>query len=874
MRDLIGRTLGHYRIVDKIGEGGMGEVYRAHDERLERDVAVKVLPAGIADDPERLGRFEREAKAIAKLDHPNILAIHDYGTQDGITYAVMELLEGESLRELIVRGGLTAGMAVEYARAIADGLSAAHDKGIVHRDLKPENVFLTKDSRIKILDFGLAKLAQPEVALTTETPTEKLYTRPGGLLGTVAYMAPEQLQAKPADHRSDIFALGVVLYEMMARRRPFGGGTTAEVAAGILEKDPEPIPDSVPTSLANVVSKCLAKRPEDRFSSAHDLSLTLGAIESSSREKSFVERRWPHIAAVVVATLIALFFVSLPGGLFERSADEPGQTEVPRIVVLPFENLGSPDDEYFADGMTEEIISRLSAVRELLVISRTSAMHYKSTDKAIRQIGDELNVQYVLEGTVRWERTGEGHGRVRITPQLINVADDTHIWSDRFDRAMESVFEVQSEIAEQVVRQLHINLRIPEKDALSARPTGSPEAYEAYLRGLENFSINDRGAAVLAEKLFGRAVELDPQFAGAWAALGDLHSWLYFVGFDRSLERRTAAKQAIEKALELDTGLPEGRLALGNYYYRDRDYRSALEEFDRVLAIRPNSTGALSGRAYVLRRQGRWEESTALFERVLEISPRDDQIAYSLSGNFSCLRDFRRAEEYADLAVSLAPDDPDGYGVLYTTFFRQGRLRDARTVYEEKPVTSPRGEIGWIRLEIAERRFEAALARVHETPETMYEQALGARAAGRRALDECACLFFLRDQAGIQEACGRALVTLEQRTREHPDNYYFLEALGLTYAYLGRKNDAIRVGQRAVALWPVAKDALVGPDLIEDLAAIYALVGEPDAAIDQIEYLLSIPCEVNVGWLRVHPWWDPLRDHPRFQELLEKYDNN
>ena len=285
MRDFIGRTLGHYRIVEKIGEGGMGEVYRAHDERLDRDVAVKVLPVSVVQDPDRIARFEREAKAVAQLAHPNILEIWDFGSEDGVAYAVMELLEGESLRELVSKGGITTGKAVEYARAIADGLAAAHDKGIIHRDLKPENVFLTKDGRIKILDFGLAKLKLPEADLTTETPTATLDTAPGGLMGTVPYMAPEQVQGQPADQRSDIFALGVVLYEMLTGHRPFGGSTTVETAAAILKEDPEPIAVAAPSFrlLSAASSRSASKNdPEDRFSSAHDLALTLGAVDTAA----------------------------------------------------------------------------------------------------------------------------------------------------------------------------------------------------------------------------------------------------------------------------------------------------------------------------------------------------------------------------------------------------------------------------------------------------------------------------------------------------------------------------------------------------------------------------------------------------------------
>jgi serine/threonine protein kinase/Tfp pilus assembly protein PilF len=875
---MIGRVLGHYRIVEKIGEGGMGVVYRAHDERLDRDVAVKVLPEDVAQSADRSSRFEREAKAVAKLDHPNILAIHDYGTQDGVTYAAMELLEGQSLRELISGGGITTGMAVGYAQTIADGLAAAHDKGIVHRDLKPENVFLTRDGRIKILDFGLAKLTGPEVALTTETPTETLDTKPGGLMGTVAYMAPEQLQGKRADHRSDIFALGVLLYEMLTGQRPFPGGTTAEVAAGILEKDPEQIPDSVPATLATVVSKCLAKRSEDRFSSAHDLSLTLGAIDTGvvtlpPREKSFVERRWPYIAAVVIVAIVALVFVLRPERLFERSADEPIKAEIPRIVVLPFENLGSPDDEYFADGITEELISRLAAVSGLQVISRKSAMYYKDKDLPLKQIGKELDVGYVLEGTIRWDR-GEGeHGRVRITPQLIHVADDAHLWADRYDRVLEDIFAVQSDIAQQVVGQLQVALLGSERSVLVEQPTDNPEAYEAYLRGLANFELNDYQQILVAAKMFERAVELDPGFAQAWSRLSHVHSYLYGNGFDPTPARRNRAREAAERALSLDPEMPDGLLALGWYFYKcERDYEKALQRCAEVLKVQPNHEGALSLQAYVLRRKGWWVESTQLLEQVFRFSPRARGIASDLSTNYFCLRDFGKSEQYRDQAISLEPDNADDYLEKFEFLLRQGKIPEARAFYEGLPLSSPYLVISRVSLEIADRNFEKALETVRGIPENDWVDAFGTYGTFLNSVQECDCLYYLGDEEVVREICNPVRLSLEATIEEQGAHRIPCWMLGAVNAYLGRREDATREGEKAAAL--IKGDAMLHPRYLQYLAHIYTVVGEHEAALDQIEHLLSIPSALNVGDLRVHPYWDPLRDHPRFQALLEKYDNN
>jgi non-specific serine/threonine protein kinase len=874
---MIGQTLSHYRITSKLGEGGMGVVYRAHDERLDRDVAIKVLPEAVAEEPDRLARFEREARAAAALDHPNILAVHELGEHEGRPFIVTELLEGENLRSVIDSGGLTVRTSIAYAVQVANGLAAAHDMGISHRDLKPENLFLTRSGTVKILDFGLAKL-KPEHALTTETPTATLQTSPGTLVGTVAYMAPEQVKGEPADHRSDIFALGVVLYEMLTGTRPFRGGTTAETAAAILKEDAEPLSSetsNVPPALASIVSRCLEKRPQDRFSSAHDLALTLDAIDGAVPSPtagvgSLVRRRWPHILAVVAAGFIGLLFVLPPTGLLERLIGQPSEATPPRIVVLPFENLGSPEDEYFADGMTEEMISRLAGVSGLHVISRTSALYYKGTAKTIRDIGEELDVQYALEGTVRWERGVEGEGRVRITPQLIHVADDRHLWSERYDRAIESVFQVQAEIAQRVVEQMEIVLLPPEKEAIAARPTDNTEAYEAYLRGLhysgDRMDLDD---AHLAVAMYQKAVELDPDFAVAWAALSMRLSQLYFRGIDRSPEIQTASMDSAEKALEIDPSLPDGHCALGVYHYRHRDYHLALEAFDRALSIRPGFTPAMAWKAYVFRRQGRWPEAIELQRRVFSLDPKDAVLADNLSHSYRCIRDFRQADRFSDLSISLAPDSVTGFFDKSLSLYRRGRFREARIVLENAPMTAAAHEQFLVDLDLAERRFDVALARILGLPESLYVEVWGQLGEITRGLDECRCYHFLADEQGVETACGRVLSRCEELGWEDSETRM---DLGLAYAYLGLKERAIIEGERAVALLPVSRDAFLGPNRVLDLARIYAIVGEPEAAIDQLDYLLSIPSLLTVGYLRHHPVWDPLRDHPRFQALLEKYE--
>jgi serine/threonine protein kinase/tetratricopeptide (TPR) repeat protein len=877
---MIGTTLGHYRITAKIGEGGMGEVYRAHDERLDRDVAIKVLHEAVAQDADRLARFEREAKAVAKLDHPNILAIHDFGTEEGVTYAVMELLEGESLREVIKGGGLTPGKAVEHAQAIASGLAAAHDKGIVHRDLKPENVFLTKDGRIKILDFGLAKLTLPDQDLSTETPTATLETKPGGLLGTVAYMAPEQVQGRPADHRSDIFALGVVLFEMLTGHRPFGGGTTVETAAAILKEDPEPISVAAPgvqPALATVVSKCLEKRPEDRFSSAHDLSLTLGAVESTAtappaQERSLISRRWPHVLAVVIAALIAVFFVLPPQGLFERLAEKPPKTAPPRIVVLPFENLGSPDDEYFAHGITEEITARLASLRGLQVISRTSAVQYAGTNKSIKEMGEELGVGYVLEGTVRWAR-GAGASRIRITPQLIRVEDDTHLWAESYDRVLNDIFEVQSEIAGMVTDQLGLTLGGTEKGGIDLQPTDSVEAYQAYLRGRyyatrPHFTYQNWDRAMAA---YQRAVELDPDFALAHAQLARGHALLQFYRHDLTPERLEAADEAAARAAELAPESSRVRLALGYYrLWAYRDVVKALEEFARAEAGIPHSAEVLEAKGDVFILQGRWEEALDAFQRASDLSPRDAGLVGMTADVLWTIRRYPEAVAAADRAINLAPDTlwPYLYKVL-ALWSWHGSAADTRSILEAFPGTTSGWERwAWFWQEMYEGRYREALDRLSSTDSGWIRIKMFARPNSLYA----AQAYELLDEPELaRRSYEVSQGLLEPEVLASPEDPRLHSSLGIVYAALGRKEDAIREGIRATELLTRSMDGFYYLPYVVDLAHIYTIVGENEAALDQIEYLLTNPSWISAPFLEMDPRWDPLRDHPRFQALLEEH---
>ena len=530
-----GTRLGPYEILAPLGAGGMGEVYRARDPRLKRDVALKVLPEEMAQDSERLERFEREAQTLAALNHPHIVTIHTVEEAEGVRFLTMELVEGKTLTQVTPRGGLALPEFLRLAVPLSEAVAAAHEKGVTHRDLKPGNVMVTDDGRVKVLDFGLAKV-EPEAGEMdgSDAPTAHA-TGAGRVMGTAPYMSPEQVEGKAVDHRSDVFSLGILFYEMLTGDRPFQGDTSAAVASSILRDSPSVMEQKadLPRDLGKLIRHCLEKDPRKRYQSTLDLANDLdelrrevdsGEARTSSgaplAEPSGGRRAWLVGAAVVAALALGIGYLqtrSAPG----LPPTETATSERQMLVVLPFENLGAPEDAYFAAGMTEEITSRLARVSGLGVISRTSATEYDRSGKTMKQLGADLGVGFVLEGTVRWDHQAEGQGRVRITPQLIRVADDTHLWADSYDRVLDDIFEAQSEIAQEVVSQLGVTLLPEEQRTVEAKPTESLEAYNLYLQGqFVRFQTADGFESMrVAAGHFRRATEEDPDFAEAYAAL-------------------------------------------------------------------------------------------------------------------------------------------------------------------------------------------------------------------------------------------------------------------------------------------------------------------------------------------------------------------
>jgi serine/threonine-protein kinase len=550
------------------------------------------------------------------------------------------------------------------------------------------------------------------------------------------------------------------------------------------------------------------------------------------------------------------------------------QPERKMLVVLPFENLGSAEDEYFADGVTEEITARLAGIQALGVIARKSAIQYKETEKTIQQIGEELGVEYLLEGTIRWQRATGDQNQVRVTPQLIRISDGTHLWADVYQAELTDIFQVQSDIAEKVAEELGVALLDTERQAIVSKPTENLEAYRAYLRGFDLYWRQTdffKENYDLAIQMFERAVELDPEFALAYANLSQVHSFMYTAGFDRSEERQALAKAAADRALELQPDLPDAHLALGFYHYWCHlEYDEALSEFAIAERGRPDDPRVLEASTFVLRRQGRYAEAVEKLETSFKLSPRDAELAGNIAYAYTALRDYPKALRYVETSIALIPDQASDYvGKALIYLLWKGDTKSARAILDDVPRSIDDAVYtGWFWLEMLDRDYDEALRRIDAISAEYFEDHSRlipwTQMAGM-------VYRFQGNEKLARVSFDSARVILEREVKLRPDDYRVRGQLGIVYAGLGNKEDAVREGMRAVELLPITRDALIGPDRIEDLAVIYTIVGEYEAALDQIEYLLSIPCIFSVQVLRMDPRWDALRDHPRYSRIVRRF---
>lgn len=851
----------HYRILEKIGSGGMGEVYLALDTKLNRKVALKFLPPHLCQDEDCRKRFTREAQAAAGLDHPNIAAIYEVGEYQGRPFYAMQIVEGQSLKDVIAGKDLPIDRILEIGIQVCEGLQAAHDKGIIHRDIKPSNILLDSHGRVRIVDFGLAVIRGSEQL-----------TKTGSTLGTIGYMSPEQIQGKEVDHRSDLFSLGVVLYELITGQNPFMQESEAATLAAVSDHLPEPLArfkSGIPDTLQPIIDKALEKNAKIRYQHADGMladlmrvkrSLDTGqSISGATLPENRSVRPWWIAGAVIAVTVAVALIVSKPW-VTDTAGGKPDQI---RLVVLPFENLGGPEDEYFADGITDAITSRLAKISGLGVISRTSAKKYRETEKTLKQIGAELDVSYVLEGTILWDKSGDPD-RVRIIPQLIQVSDDSHIWAEEYERELTQIFAVQTDIATSIANRLNIALLEPERKALAEIPTVSTEAYHAYL------AAGEQETDSLKVLMYKRAIDLDPGFALAYADLSWHHSTMYQLNRDRSDRRLQLAKSAADSALALQPDLPNAHLALGWYYYCGfREYDKALEEYAIAKKGLPNDQGIYMVEGWIRRRQGRFQEALDDFTKAFQLNPKSGSAAFDVATSYQRLRNYEEALTYIDKSISLDPGTRWSYATKTLILILMGDPQSARRLLTNLP-NQKQVWMMWAYLEMSERNYDEALKYLSIPQEEVFNAGTTMMSVNvwRGGIYLC-----MGEEELARIAFDSARVFLESHEDEYAEYIGYRSSLAMACAGTGQKEKAIRLGQLELEKYPYSQDALEGIRAEWDMAKIYVMTGEFDAAIDLIEHFMSVPFDLeSVATLRSLPWWDPLRGNPRFQALIEKYE--
>jgi eukaryotic-like serine/threonine-protein kinase len=861
LQDALGAA---YVLEREIGRGGMARVYVAEDTKHGRSVALKVLNPGLTMS---LGaeRFRREIAVAASLHHPHVLTVLDSGaTPDGQLWFTMPYVDGENLRTRLSReGALPIADALRIALQTADALEYAHSRGIIHRDIKPENILLS-GSHALVADFGIARLLARDNDATGEA-----LTTAGMVIGTPGYMSPEQASGAPLDTRTDVYSLGVVLYEMLAGESPFQGVMANALFAAMISMETPSIRRARPEvteRLDAALRKALAAAPCDRWSSAGEfaaaLQTTAGAILPPLRTPVRTPARTRR---ALVATLALALGLTVGAGVLHGWKSTRMAPTTLRLAVLPFENVGDSGDAYFADGVTDAVRGKLAGLPGLEVTGSTSSARYRHTTKTPREIGEELGVPYLLEGKVRWAKAPDGTSRVRVTPELVDVGTSTDKWEQPFDAPLTDVFEVQTDIAGEVAQELEIALTPAMERTLASQPTTDMTAYDAYLRG-EALSSGGGANVVLRRIAFlQEAVNRDSTFALAWAALARAQTSEYSDGIPRPAVADSADRNSA-RGLALAPGLSSPHTARANYYlYVLKDAQRALHEDSTALALAPRDANTLRRTGNVEATLGRWDAAAAHHTEAVRLDPQSAVAANDLGHLELLLGHYDEAHAALDHATALAPT---GVTLIENNLLLklvQGDLAGGRAALRSIPSSVDRnglvaylatyGDLGWA-LDSSDANRLLALG-----PDAFGND----RAAW--AIVMAQQYAFHGDLRRMRAYADSARVAFEPQLDAAPDDAQRHAVLGLALAYLGRREDAIREGKRGVALLPITRDALLGPYVQHQLARIYMVLGDQERALDALEPARRVPYILSPGWLRIDPNFAPLRGNPRFERL-------
>jgi serine/threonine protein kinase/tetratricopeptide (TPR) repeat protein len=865
---MIGKTISHYKILEKLGEGGMGVVYKAEDIQLQRLVALKFLPQHISGHPEEKARFIHEARSASALNHPNVTTIHGIEESAEGLFIAMEYVEGRTLKQMVEKETLSIKRVLDIGIQVCEGIAMAHRKGIVHRDIKSENIMLTNEGLVKIMDFGLAKLRG--VTKITET---------GSTLGTAAYMSPEQAQGEEVDQRSDIFSFGVVLYELLTKQLPFGGEHPAAIIYSIINEEPQPIArynNQASAKLEDIVSKALAKDKEERYQHIDDLLADLRREKKSleyvktavATQPAELPRVVKKRAIPVLVGLLAVLILIVVYFAFLKQKEPITVSIKPSIAVLYLQNLSeNKEDEYFAAGMTEDIITQLSKIGGLLVASRSDIEQFKNKQIDVKEVADKLRVKYVMEGSVR-----KYGNKIRIACQLIKATDGFHVWADSYDRQMEDLFAIQTDVAKSVAQALKVALAPPELAMIEKKPTQNVQAYDYYLQGREYYfggGSNTKEGLELSTKMFEKALQADSNFALAYAGLSDCYSSYVMLGVDPRKSWLEKAEKTGLKALALDPNLAEAHRALSRLYWTEGKTKKTIQEAQEAVKVNPNYGEAWVTLGFMYTWTGQYPKAESALMKALEVKPTENQLFLAIIGLYAKWGKKEKVEEYFSKGIEIQPTSIRIYITMSGWYIRWGELEQAKRMAYKALNTNPHSI--WA-LGILEEIF--MLSGVNDSSSFYLNEARREDSESDWFV-EMAYLALMRGnkkQADIYlDSCIQFNQPLVKEFEGLPYEYQSRLRIALAYALKGESRKALEQAENvrsSLGESLLSVEWAFGRDIGLPLSFVYSLTGQEKEAVRMLDFSVKNNF-VTPAYIKLYPWYKNLTGYPAFEELIK-----